>query len=144
VTETPNRKFYERIRALVEPVGGIDLDLPPREPVRDPPRSDIGKTVLDVYDLRRTCIACPSQWEGRINDDRSIYIRYRWGELTVRVSMSDANAVRAETCLYEDDIGLRTGDCLGGYMDTGEMCEALAHVCHFNGECNEEYWHSHL
>lgn len=25
------------IRALVEPFGGIELDLPPREPVREPP-----------------------------------------------------------------------------------------------------------
>ena len=33
----PARTLYERIRALVEPVGGIDLDLPPREPARDPP-----------------------------------------------------------------------------------------------------------
>jgi plasmid stability protein len=34
------RNLYERIRALVEPLGGIDLDLPPREPARDPPRFD--------------------------------------------------------------------------------------------------------
>ena len=33
----PTRTLYERIRALVEPVGGIDLYLPPREPARDPP-----------------------------------------------------------------------------------------------------------
>ena len=30
--------LYERIRARVDPLGGIDLDLPPREPTRDPPR----------------------------------------------------------------------------------------------------------
>jgi hypothetical protein len=134
---TPKRNLHERIRARFEPVGGIDLDLPPREPVRDPPSLDIGQTVLEVYDLRRTCIACPSQWEGRINDCGSIYIRYRWGTLTARVSMADANAVRADTCLYEDDIGLRTGDRLGGYMDTGEMREALAHVCRFTNQAHK-------
>ena len=32
------RNFYERIRARIELIGGIDLDLPPREPTRDPPR----------------------------------------------------------------------------------------------------------
>lgn len=32
--------LYERIRARVEPVGGIDLDLPPRDPAREPPRFD--------------------------------------------------------------------------------------------------------
>jgi plasmid stability protein len=30
--------LYERIRARVEPVGGIDLDLPPRSASREPPR----------------------------------------------------------------------------------------------------------
>jgi plasmid stability protein len=36
----PKRNLYERIRARVEPLGGIDLELPPREPTRDPPRFD--------------------------------------------------------------------------------------------------------
>jgi plasmid stability protein len=36
----PARNLYERIRARVEPLGGIDLDLPPREPAREPPRFD--------------------------------------------------------------------------------------------------------
>jgi plasmid stability protein len=38
-----NRKaasLYERIRARVDPLGGIDLDLPPRNPAREPPRFD--------------------------------------------------------------------------------------------------------
>jgi plasmid stability protein len=33
----PALNLYERIRALVDPLGGIDLDLPPRELARDPP-----------------------------------------------------------------------------------------------------------
>ncbi len=36
----PARTLYERIRARVEPIGGIELDLPPREPARDPPTFD--------------------------------------------------------------------------------------------------------
>ena len=36
----PAPNLYERIRALVEPLGGIDLELPPREPGRDPPTFD--------------------------------------------------------------------------------------------------------
>ena len=34
------RNLYERIRAHVDPIGGIDLELPPREPGRDPPNFD--------------------------------------------------------------------------------------------------------
>jgi plasmid stability protein len=29
--------FYERIRARFEPLGGVELDLPPRGPGREPP-----------------------------------------------------------------------------------------------------------
>jgi antitoxin FitA len=37
---SPERSLYERIRARFEPVGGVDLELPPREPTRDPPHFD--------------------------------------------------------------------------------------------------------
>lgn len=29
--------MYRAIRALVDPIGGIDIELPPRHPMRDPP-----------------------------------------------------------------------------------------------------------
>jgi len=32
------RNLYERIRARFGPIGGVDLELPPRQPTRDPPR----------------------------------------------------------------------------------------------------------
>jgi hypothetical protein len=38
--QSAKRNLYERIRARVEPLGGIELELPPREPDRDPPRFD--------------------------------------------------------------------------------------------------------
>ncbi|MEZ5650860.1 MAG: plasmid stabilization protein [Burkholderiaceae bacterium] len=31
------KMLVEDIRALVKPIGGVDLDLPAREPVREPP-----------------------------------------------------------------------------------------------------------
>ena len=37
---SPERNLYERLRARFAPIGGIDLELPPREPTRDPPRFD--------------------------------------------------------------------------------------------------------
>jgi plasmid stability protein len=36
----PASNLYERIRARVEPLGGIDLDLRPHEPSRELPRFD--------------------------------------------------------------------------------------------------------
>lgn len=38
--QVPERNLYDRIRARFAPLGGVDLDLPPREPARDPPRFD--------------------------------------------------------------------------------------------------------
>jgi antitoxin FitA len=39
-TQSPPRNLYERIRARFEPLGGVDLELPPRTPGREPPRFD--------------------------------------------------------------------------------------------------------
>ncbi len=38
--QRPKRNLYERIRARVEPLGGIELELLPRELDRDPPQFD--------------------------------------------------------------------------------------------------------
>ena len=34
------RKLGTAIHELFRPLGGVDLDVPPREPMRDPPRFD--------------------------------------------------------------------------------------------------------
>lgn len=34
---TPPRNLAEIARDIFEPLGGVELDLPPREPARDPP-----------------------------------------------------------------------------------------------------------
>lgn len=34
------RNAYEAIRSIVEPYGGFELELPPREPSREPPSFD--------------------------------------------------------------------------------------------------------
>ena len=34
----PPRNLAAAIRARIAPLGGVDLDLPPREPMREPPR----------------------------------------------------------------------------------------------------------
>ncbi|MDQ2803609.1 MAG: plasmid stabilization protein [Pseudomonadota bacterium] len=36
----PVRHLYDRVRARFAPLGGVELELPPREPVREPPRFD--------------------------------------------------------------------------------------------------------
>jgi antitoxin FitA len=36
----PEANLYERIRARFAPLGGVDLELPPREDAPEPPRFD--------------------------------------------------------------------------------------------------------
>jgi plasmid stability protein len=36
----PARHLYDRVRARFAPLGGVDLELPPREPAREPPHFD--------------------------------------------------------------------------------------------------------
>lgn len=43
---------------------------------------------LVIEELIQTCGACPSQWEASLKDGRMLYIRYRWGCLSVRISLN--------------------------------------------------------
>ena len=38
--ERPVVNLYQRIRSRFAPLGGVDLELPPREPAPEPPRFD--------------------------------------------------------------------------------------------------------
>jgi plasmid stability protein len=37
-TRPSESNLYERVHARFAAIGGVDLDLPPREPVREPPK----------------------------------------------------------------------------------------------------------
>ena len=41
---------------------------------------------MEVVKIKQTCLACPSQWEGSLEDGRMFYARYRWGCLSIEVS----------------------------------------------------------
>lgn len=40
MTKTTIRNLAEAIRKRIAPFGGVELNIPPREPVREPPRFD--------------------------------------------------------------------------------------------------------
>jgi hypothetical protein len=76
--------------------------------------------LLRVAALKRTCTACPSQWEGALEDGRTVYARYRHGELSVGVGDDIDDAVRngmSDRALYADHVG----DGLDGFMDFEEL-----------------------
>lgn len=86
-----------------------------------------------VIELEKTCEACPAQWEGQLEDGRMIYIRYRFGWLSIRVSKgvtSDIReAIRGEEILgvehreeLDGEMGFQTlVDLSGGIINYGEI-----------------------
>ena len=40
MTKITKRNLAEAIRKRIAPLGGVELKIPPREPVREPPRFD--------------------------------------------------------------------------------------------------------
>lgn len=67
--------------------------------------------MVRVSSLTQTCIKSPSQWEGRTSDGRQIYVRYRWGQLTIGIGNTIDEAVRSESNLFKKQIGgMRDGD----------------------------------
>lgn len=42
--------------------------------------------MINVVSVIKTCESVPAQWEGRTDDDCAVYVRYRYGWLTIGVS----------------------------------------------------------
>lgn len=64
---------------------------------------------MRVVKIIRTCFACPSQWEGEFSNGDKLYIRYRWGYLSVRRDSQDA-------VNGEEIFGEQVGDGLDGVL----------------------------
>jgi hypothetical protein len=73
-----------------------------------------------VLALKKTCLACPSQWEGALEDGRAVYARFRHGHLSVGIGGTVEEAVdnaMSDQALYEGDLG----DRFDGFMDFEEL-----------------------
>jgi hypothetical protein len=51
-------------------------------------------SMMTITKIKKTCWACPSQWEGKTKDGRAVYIRFRWGNLSVCAGKSVRDAIR--------------------------------------------------
>ena len=72
--------------------------------------------LLRVRSLVRTGAAAPSQWEGRTAGGQFVYVRYRYGLLTVQVGADRNDALDHEPIFMWSAI-----DKLDGYMSTPDM-----------------------
>jgi hypothetical protein len=60
--------------------------------------------MIPIIDLIQTCEYCPSQWEFYTFENRPVYIRFRWGSLSIEIGDQNApmeNAVDGFV-LYDD------------------------------------------
>lgn len=73
-----------------------------------------------VVALRQTSVACPSQWEGTLEDGQAVYARYRYGWLSVGVGDDVDQAVRSgstDRALFAGGVGAG----LDGFLDFEEL-----------------------
>lgn len=78
--------------------------------------------MIKITKLVQTCEACPSQWDGLTDDNRAVYIRFRWGQLSICLGKqndtSEFAALEGETIYCE-----QISDGLDGILATKEMKE---------------------
>ncbi len=75
---------------------------------------------MKISSLKKSCYACPAQWEGQLADGRYVYIRYRWGWLGVGVGYTSDYEYGLDQA-YAEQVG---GD-YDGFMDTKIMLTHL-------------------
>jgi len=78
---------------------------------------------MKIKDPVMTCFACPAQWEGRTDGDRPVYIRYRWGYLSVRVGSPGGDLSSAVTGV--EVYGEQLGDDFDGSIAWREVRDRI-------------------
>ena len=74
---------------------------------------------MKVVELRHTCYAMPAQWEGRCNDGKWVYVRYRFGWLSIVVGEGE-EALRE---IGREVFAKHCGGSMDGDMTFEELCQ---------------------
>ena len=85
---------------------------------------------LVIKRLMQTCNACPAQWEGWIEDVRMIYVRFRWGYLSVNISNEPTENVY-DAVGGKEIFGRQLSDNLDGCLDIDKLIKATVGVLEF-------------
>ena len=75
---------------------------------------------MKIIELTKTCFACPSQWEAKLEDGRWAYLRFRFGNFTMSVGETPKDAVSGELVIELDQ-----GHPMDGVMTDSEMMSIL-------------------
>ena len=73
-----------------------------------------------LKNLVNTCYACPAQWDAETEDGRPVYIRYRWGFLSIRILDSRDSVLHGEE-IYGEQIG----DEMDGYLPQEQLLDIV-------------------
>jgi hypothetical protein len=72
-----------------------------------------------ITELKRTCSAFPTQWEGKLGNKEYIYIRYRFGNFTIGIGESlDEAVIDNRRCI-------KYGEEYSGVMSNEEMINII-------------------
>ena len=75
---------------------------------------------MRLVEVRQTCSASPAQWEGRTDDGRPVYIRYRWGYLSVQCGAVGGDI---DSAVVGDEVyGEQCGDEYDGVIEWDDVC----------------------
>lgn len=89
--------------------------------------------MVKITEIRRTSFACPAQWEGK-TESGYVYIRFRWGSLTIRSGSTIKDAIAAPTIFECHDT-----DGFDGFMEYDELKELTSGVLDLpDAESSEE------
>jgi len=72
-----------------------------------------------LEELKRTCFACPSQWEGKLADGLRIYVSYRCGTLRLGYGRTIDKAIQNNFTVWTSK------DRLAGAMTTQSMLKII-------------------
>lgn len=79
--------------------------------------------MIEINELEQTCQACPAQWEFYTFDNRPVYVRYRWGFLSVSVGKQCGalpDAIDGTVI-----IGKELGNSMDGFIEWEQVKEEL-------------------
>jgi len=78
---------------------------------------------MKIKNPEMTCSACPAQWHGRTQGERPVYVRYRWGYLSVRVGPpgGDSQSAVGGVEVY----GEQVGDEYDGFIEWREVRDRI-------------------
>ncbi len=73
--------------------------------------------MIPIKNLEKTCDSCPSQWEFTTFENRPVYVRYRWGFLSISIGKPNIH----ESSYSDETSALLYGGYLSDDMYDGHL-----------------------